>query len=162
MTGGMAGSHTAVFSSDDVECVGIDEEVALLTDPIDPSVLGVMVLKLHESVAYHDVVVLVGTHEAGYDDLTGETALITELCGFGTEHGRISLTLLHILPGRSEEPVALEIKDCVLSFSTDVITAEEVCFTYEVCHELADGMVVDLLGSTHLGNHTLIHDDDLV
>ena len=32
----------------------------------------------------------------------------------------------------------------------------------EVCHELADGMVVDLLRSTHLGNHTLIHDDDLV
>ena len=41
-------------------------------------------------------------------------------------------------------------------------TLEEVGLAYKVGHKLAVGVVVDLLGRTHLGHHTLVHDDDIV
>ena len=44
--------------------VRIEAQTALLADGVDALVLGVILGELHESVPYHDMIVLVRTHEA--------------------------------------------------------------------------------------------------
>ena len=141
---------------------GIEDQVAGVADLIDFLVLGVMLLELDESLADHDVVVLVGAHEAAQHHLAGHAARVGQRCRLRTEDDGVLLPLLHVRAALHGEGIALDVERNVLSVPSGHGSLEEVCLADEVRHELVDRVVVDFLRRTHLRHDALGHDDDVV
>ena len=69
-----------------VHRVRIEAQAALLADGVNALVLGVILRQLHERVADHDVIVLVGAHEAAEHHAAGQAALFAERGGFRAQN----------------------------------------------------------------------------
>ena len=78
-----------------VDILRIEDQMALVAHLIHPLVLGIGIRQLDQSAAYHDVVVLVAAHEAGEDDLTGQSAFLCQSGGLRAQDNGVVPADLH-------------------------------------------------------------------
>ena len=104
-------------------------------------VLGVVVRDLHQGLPYHNVVVLVRAHEAGYDDLAGQYALVGQDGGLGTEHQGAILTLGQLGNAHNGNAVAFHGDTARIPGLVGELASQEVGFADEVGDKLAGGMI---------------------
>ena len=84
----------------------VEDQTAGVAHLINVLVLGVVLLELDEGVAHHDVVVLVGAHEAAQHHLAGQAARVCQGRGLGAENDGVFLALLHVVASFDPEGVA--------------------------------------------------------
>ena len=73
----------------------IKYQTAPLANLIDPFVLRIRLLELHQRIAYHHMIILISTHKAAEHDLAGQSAIILELCSLRTKNDSIVLADSH-------------------------------------------------------------------
>ena len=105
---------------------------------------------------------LICAHEAGEVNLAGEEALVAQNSGFGTQNDG-SLLAHGLLVGLADLDLsALEVNNITVVALCCQSAGKEVCIAYKVGNKLAFGVVVDVLGGTHLSNDAILHNDNLV
>ena len=114
-------------------------------------------------VTHHNVIELVCAHEGGHNDLTGQDAFVTQYGGLGPQnHGGLRAHSHTVTGAVYPDFPAADLYHIHFTLVAQHLALQEVGIADKVGNELTDGMVVDLVGGTHLGDLAGVHNDDLV
>ena len=141
---------------------GVEFHIRLIPHLKDLFITGIEVRYLYHHIPDLYLIMLVGSHKAAHNYLTGKLPFAFKHSRLRAQHKRAVLVQRKISCVLHIHFMIVNAHDAFITFFGDKLSLKEIGLADEIRHESIPGPVINFLRRPDLRHHTFVHNNDLI